>query len=205
MSVLGHPSVLYLRRSQPSSRYQPSRPCSAIFASTSSSEYVVSFSSVAMGNRLLGGDYITVPPLTLMACPVMKAAAGDASQTAAAATSAGVPQRFIGVDSATSRLKSSSAPSPNAVSIQPGQRTLTRTAGASARARLLLKLSTPPLTALKSSGFSPFIPNVTWSQLMLTIVPPPGCARMTSATAYEHAIVPLRSTASRRSSLRSHS
>src|SRR3954465_2442279 len=149
--------------------------------------------------------YITVPPLTLMACPVMKAAAGEASQTAAAATSAGVPQRFIGVDSATSRLNASSAPSPNAVSIQPGERMLTRTVGASARARLLLKLSTPPLTALKSSGFSPFMPNVTWSQLMLRIVPPRGCARMTSATAYEHAIVPLRSTASRRSSLRSHS
>src|SRR3954467_14685456 len=117
-----------------------------------------------MGNRLLERDYITVPPLTLMACPVMKAAAGEASQAAAAATSAGVPQRFIGVDSATSRLKSSSAPSPKAVSIQPGHRTLTRTCGATARARLLLNDSTPPLTALKSSGFSPFMPLVTWSQ-----------------------------------------
>src|SRR5919199_5768641 len=138
MSVLGHPSVLYLRRSQPSSRYQPSRPCSAIFAYTSSSLYVFCFSSVAMGDRLLREHYITVPPLTLMACPVMKAAAGEASQTAAAATSPGVPQRFIGVDSAPSRFNSSSAPSPNAVSIQPGARTLTRTVGASARARLLL-------------------------------------------------------------------
>src|SRR5215207_3704558 len=53
MSVLGQPSVLYLRLSQPSSRYQPSRPCSAIFASTSSSVYVLGFSSVATGNRLL--------------------------------------------------------------------------------------------------------------------------------------------------------
>src|ERR671930_803415 len=53
MSVLGQPSVLYFRRSHPSSRYQPSRPCSAIFASTSSSLYVLGFSSVAMGNRLL--------------------------------------------------------------------------------------------------------------------------------------------------------
>src|SRR5919199_2531136 len=137
MSVLGHPSVLYLRRSHPSSRYQPSRPCSAIFASTSSSVYVF-FSSVAMGNRLLRGDYITVPPLTLTACPVMNAAAGEARYSAAAATSAGVPQRFSGVDSATERRNPSSAPAPNAVSIQPGQRTLTRTPGARARARLLL-------------------------------------------------------------------
>src|SRR4051794_9515513 len=48
MSVLGQPSVLYLRRSQPPSRYQPSSPSSAIFASTSSSLYGWSFSSVAM-------------------------------------------------------------------------------------------------------------------------------------------------------------
>src|SRR3954469_17583063 len=50
MSVLGQPSVEYLRRSQPPSRYQPSRPCSAIFASTSSSEYGLSFSLVTMGD-----------------------------------------------------------------------------------------------------------------------------------------------------------
>src|SRR3954454_14210269 len=47
MSVLGQPSVLYLRRSQPPSRYQPSRPCSAILASTSSSVYGLSFSFVS--------------------------------------------------------------------------------------------------------------------------------------------------------------
>src|SRR5689334_5463040 len=50
ISVLGQPSVEYLRRSQPPSRYQPSRPCSAIFASTSSSEYGLSFSLVTMGD-----------------------------------------------------------------------------------------------------------------------------------------------------------
>src|SRR6185295_121480 len=155
------------------------------------------------GNRLLRTHYITTPPLTLMACPVMKAAAGEARYTAAPATSAGVPQRRSGVDSATSRRKASSACSPNAVSIQPGHRTLTRTAGASARARLLLKDSTPPLTALKSSGFGPAMPLVTWSQLMFTIAPPAGCSRMIAPAAYEHAIVPLRSTASSRSSLRS--
>src|SRR5215216_3400567 len=87
MSVLGHPSVLYLRLSQPSSRYQPSRPCSAIFASTSSSVYVLGFSSVAMGNRLLEEHYITTPPLTLIACPVMNDASGEARYSAAAATS----------------------------------------------------------------------------------------------------------------------
>src|SRR3954467_14123663 len=53
ISVLGQPSVLYLRLSQPPSRYHPSRPCSAIFASTSSSEYGLSFSCVTMGDRLL--------------------------------------------------------------------------------------------------------------------------------------------------------
>src|SRR3954447_5702408 len=138
ISVLGHPSVLYLRRSQPPSRYQPSRPSSTIFASISSSEYGSSFSFFAMGNRLLQAHYITRPPLTLMACPVMNAAAGEARYAAAAATSAGVPQRRSGVDSATERRSSASACCPNAVSIQPGHRTLTRTDGASARARLLL-------------------------------------------------------------------
>src|SRR5215210_3834620 len=138
MSVLGHPSVLYLRLSQPSSRYQPSRPCSAIFASTSSSVYVLGFSSVAMGNRLLEEHYITTPPLTLIACPVMNAASGEARYRAAAATSSGLPQRRSGVDSTTERRNSASACCANAVSIQPGQRTLTRPRGASARARLLL-------------------------------------------------------------------
>ena len=41
--------------------------------------------------------YRTAPPLTRTTCPVMKAAAGDASHTAAAATSSGVPQRPNGV------------------------------------------------------------------------------------------------------------
>ena len=40
---------------------------------------------------------------------------------------------------------------------------------------------------------------------MFTMAPPPACSRMTAPAAYEHATVPLRSTASRRSSLRSHS
>src|SRR4051794_41830347 len=48
MSVVGQPSVLYLRRSHVPSRYQPSRPCSAILASTSSSVYGLSFSFVDM-------------------------------------------------------------------------------------------------------------------------------------------------------------
>ena len=49
------------------------------------------------------------------------------------------------------------------------------------------------------------MPVATWSQLMLMIVPPRSWPRMTSPAAYEHAIVPLRSTASSVSSLRSHS
>ena len=61
------------------------------------------------------------------------------------------------------------------------------------------------MTALKSSGLSPAMPDVTWSQLMLRIAPPPSCSRIAAPAAYEHAIVPLRSTASRRSSLRSQS
>src|SRR5215218_4126780 len=139
----------------------------------------------------------------LMAWPVTNAASGDASQSAAAATSSGRPQRASGVDSATERWKSRSTSRANLVSIQPGQSTLTRTRGARRRARLLLKASTPPLTALNSSGFSPAIPAVTWSQLMFTMVPPLGCSRMTAPAAYEQATVPLRSIASRRSSLRS--
>src|SRR3954464_80751 len=128
-----------------------------------------------MGDRLLQAHYITRPPLTLIACPVMKAAAGDARYSAAAATSAGVPQRRSGVDSATARRSPASACSAKAVSIQPGHRTLTRTDGARARARLLLKARTPPLTALNSSGSAPAMPLVTWSQLMFTITPPPAC------------------------------
>src|SRR5919108_3361543 len=48
MSVVGQPSVLYLRRSHPPSRYQPSRPRSWILASTSSSVYGLGFASVSM-------------------------------------------------------------------------------------------------------------------------------------------------------------
>lgn len=43
--TLGQPSVLYLRRSQPSSKYQPSSPGSRIFVATCSSEYVGSLAS----------------------------------------------------------------------------------------------------------------------------------------------------------------
>ena len=61
------------------------------------------------------------------------------------------------------------------------------------------------MTALNSSGSAPAMPLVTWSQLMFTIAPPPACSRITAPAAYEHAMVPLRSTASSRSSLRSQS
>src|SRR4051794_25646272 len=104
MSVVGQPSVLYLRRSHPSSRYQPSRPRSPILASTSSSVYGFSFTATATAS--FGAPYVTTPPLMLMAWPVMNDAAGEASQSAAAATSSGRPQRPSGVDSATDRWNS---------------------------------------------------------------------------------------------------
>src|ERR687889_1222180 len=47
MRVVGQPSVLYLRRSHPPSRYQPSRPFSWILASTSSSVYGLGFTPVS--------------------------------------------------------------------------------------------------------------------------------------------------------------
>src|SRR6188472_596941 len=120
MRVLGQPSVLYLRRSQPPSRYQPSSPCSAILASTSSSVYGLSFSLVSdMCVPPFQGDYITTPPLTLTAWPVTNAASGEARYSAAAATSCGRPQRPSGVDAAIERRNSSSASRANAVSIQP--------------------------------------------------------------------------------------
>src|SRR5712692_6991240 len=45
MSVVGQPSVLYLRRSQPSSRYQSFKPSSAILDWISSAVYTLSLSS----------------------------------------------------------------------------------------------------------------------------------------------------------------
>src|SRR4051794_8702473 len=68
ISVVGQPSVLYLRRSQPSSRYQPSRPCSLILASTSSSVYglSLSFTTIAIASlkRLHQNAAVDVDGLT---------------------------------------------------------------------------------------------------------------------------------------------
>src|SRR4051794_1900353 len=69
ISVLGQPSVLYFRLNQPPSRYQPSRPCSMILASTCSSEYGLSFSRVAMGDRLLLGALHHTPPVDVDGLP----------------------------------------------------------------------------------------------------------------------------------------
>src|SRR2546423_15470521 len=43
ISVVGQPSVVYFRRIQPSSRYQPVSPCSANLPGMSASLYVCSF------------------------------------------------------------------------------------------------------------------------------------------------------------------
>src|SRR5205814_10386906 len=91
--------------------------------------------------------HMTTPPPTMIVWPVMNAAAGEARNTAAPATSLGVPHRLSGVDSATVRRSCSLAPAPNEVSIQPGARMLTRTRGATDRARHLLKARMPPLAA----------------------------------------------------------
>src|SRR5258708_4421692 len=105
-----------------------------------------------------GRHYITTPPPTRIVCPVRKAAAGEARNTAAPATSSAVPHRLSGVDSTTIRRHASLAPAPKAVSMKPGAITLTRTRGATDRASDLLNASTPPFTAEYSSGLRPAIP-----------------------------------------------
>src|SRR5438552_14556045 len=97
--------------------------------------------------------------------------AGDARKIAAAATSSGVPQRFIGADSTTARCALPSISPLNAVAIQPGASTLTRMRGATDRASDLLNASTPPFTAAYIWGLVPGIPVSTWSQLILIMTP----------------------------------
>ena len=96
---------------------------------------------------LLDRHYITTPPLALMACPVMNAAAGDASHSAAAATSSGGPSARAAWSRATERWKSRSASRANAGLDPAGAQHVDADVGRQARARLLLKASTPPLTA----------------------------------------------------------
>ena len=83
-----------------------------------------------------------MPPLTRITWPVMKAAAGETSQRATAATSSGVPHRPKGVSRCTRSCQRSEALAPQAVRIQPGARQLTRTSGARVKARLLLNAMT---------------------------------------------------------------
>ena len=54
-----------------------------------------------VGNWKLVDHHITTPPPTRIVWPVRNAAAGDARNTAAPATSSGVPHRASGVESAT--------------------------------------------------------------------------------------------------------
>ena len=72
-----------------------------------------------------------------MICPVMNLAAGETRNRATCATSSGVPQRRKSDSWQARRCQYSDASSPQAVRIQPGARQLTRTWGASDRARLL--------------------------------------------------------------------
>src|SRR6266542_4169467 len=100
----------------------------------------------------------TAPPLTRITCPVRYAAAGETNQRAAAATSSGVPQRPSGVSRSTRSCHPPDAPAPHAVLIHPGARQLTRTSGASVRARLLVKAITAALVAPNSWPLSPSMP-----------------------------------------------
>src|SRR5678815_727780 len=109
-------------------------------------------------NTLELTGYMTTPPPTSSVCPVMNAAAGEARNTAAPATSSGVPQRPSGVASDTSALRDELRSAANDVSIHPGASTLTRTRGPSDRASDLLNASTPPFTAANSCGLVPGMP-----------------------------------------------
>src|SRR5262245_12564136 len=78
MSVCGQPSVLYLRRSQPSSRYQPARPSSWIRTAISASEYTRSLGS-AMADLRRGRCPLYDPPTRrpfLFYIPDLRTAAG---------------------------------------------------------------------------------------------------------------------------------
>ena len=91
--------------------------------------------SAARGSRARASSetragYRTAPPLTRTVCPVMKPAAGDASQQAAAATSSGNPHTPSGVSRRTRSCHASDAVSPQAVRTHPGAMQFTRTSGA---------------------------------------------------------------------------
>ena len=84
------------------------------------------------------------PPLTGMTWPVTKAASSDANHATAAATSSGVPHLPSTLSRTARRCQASLAPAPHAVRIQPGATQLTRTCGASVRARLRVNAITAP-------------------------------------------------------------
>src|SRR2546427_11457953 len=143
-SVVSHPSVLYLRRIHRPSYHQPGNSSDSFFSITSSASTGSSFLSSAIVVLLYA---ITTPPPTRIVSPVMNDASGDAKNTTAPATSSGVPQRLSGVASATDFCVTTSALSAHFVLIHPGATTLTRTLGASSRARHRLIARTPPFAA----------------------------------------------------------
>src|SRR5436190_1897192 len=95
------------------------------------------------------------PPLTGRICPVMNEAAGDTRNRTAWATSSGIPQRASSDSWRARSCQVCEACDPQAVLIQPGATQLTRTWGASDRARLLENAIMAPLVAANSSPLSP--------------------------------------------------
>src|ERR1700723_767254 len=91
------------------------------------------------------------PPSTGKIAPVIKRAASEQRNTAAPATSPGLPQRCIGVRPrmAADRLSSSTRPRVSSVAIQPGAMAFTRMpSAAQATASALVNCATPPLEAV---------------------------------------------------------
>src|SRR5436190_12975924 len=133
------------------------------------------------------------PPLIGIICPVMKSAAGEAKNTAAWATSSGVPQRPLSDCRAACSCQYSEACSAHAVRIQPGARQFTRTSGASDCARLRVNAITAPFTVANISPLSPAMPCAAWSQPMFRMTPWPR-AFIRLPTARERTTVARTST-----------
>src|SRR6185437_13588287 len=116
---------------------------------------------------------IEYPPSTGRITPVTNAAAGDSRNNAGPATSAGCPQRRMGVRSMMVRERDSLSCNGcvNAVAIQPGAMALQRMrSGAQAIASDLVNCATPPLLALYA-GAAP-LPKKLSIEATLRMLPP---------------------------------
>src|ERR1700722_19554892 len=108
------------------------------------------YRGIAHGESLLFHP-AAYPPSTGKITPVMKRAASEQRNTAAPATSPGLPQRCIGVRLriAADRLSSSTSPRVSSVAIQPGAMAFTRMpSDAQATASALVNCATPPFDAV---------------------------------------------------------